>query len=455
MLLKCYYLCSGYKKAMKHKKINILIFSSLLAITLLQIVWLRNEYRSLENNVYKESNTILIKATRREVSMRFQQAPKGTEIVGITIPSDTKKDELAPEIASLNEGLIQLGFEMSLTDIDSIASDYLKEIDITTPIAVCKINLNTKEVISISNPDMNVNSWGVIKSKIILIRSNPLEGVQLVIASPYKTFLERMGLLILSTFLILTFVICCVVYQIKSILRLKQIFQIREDFTYALIHDMKTPLSSILSVLKFLQSGSLDDRPVMKEKYFQIAESEANHLLTLTNKVLVISKLESGKLEMNKKEILLAPMMKELVENFTAKTSKPVHFTLDLQVEEAYADGEYLKEVISNLIDNAIKYSKESVDIKISSESDKEYTVIKVRDNGLGISIEDQRVIFNKFERASASRRSRKGGATGFGLGLNFVQKVVEAHEGRIIVNSIEGEFAEFIIYLPQIMQSL
>lgn len=300
-----------------------------------------------------------------------------------------------------------------------------------------------------------VSSWFTIKSKPFPIRSDYSEAVQLVIANPYNFFLERMGLLLIATVIILIFVIGCIIYQVNVILRLKKIFQIREDFSYAMIHDMKTPITSIVSIVKSLQSGALDEKLVMKEKYFQIAESEANHLLTLTNKVLVISKLESDKLEMNKKEIALTPMMEELIENFTAKTSKPVHFSLDLKVAEAYADGEYLKEVISNLIDNAIKYSKESVDIKISAENDKEYTVIKVRDNGLGISIEDQRVIFNKFERASASRRSRKGGATGFGLGLNFVQKVVEAHEGRIIVNSIEGEFTEFIIYLPQIIQDL
>lgn len=207
--------------------------------------------------------------------------------------------------------------------------------------------------------------------------------------------------------------------------------------------------------LNFLHSGRLDDKPEMKDKYYKIAESEADHLLTLTNKVLTISKLEKHKLEMAKEEVPLAPMIEKLTEKFATKASKPVNFTVNLKVPEVYADEEFLEEVISNLIDNAIKYSKEAVDIQISSDSNELYTILKVHDNGLGISKEDQRIIFQKYERATATKRNRKGGAAGFGLGLNFVEQVITAHEGKVIVNSIEGEFTEFIIYLPQVIQKL
>ena len=140
-------------------------------------------------------------------------------------------------------------------------------------------------------------------------------------------------------------------------------------------------------------------------------------------------------------------------DKFTAKASKPVQFTVNLKATEVYADQEYLEEVISNLIDNAIKYSNETVDIQISSDSNESYTILKVYDNGFGIAKEDQAVIFNKYERASATKRNRKGGASGFGLGLNFAEQVITAHDGKIVVNSIEGEFTEFIIYLPKIIQ--
>ena len=264
-----------------------------------------------------------------------------------------------------------------------------------------------------------------------------------------------MSLLLIATLLITLLVVFCIAYQIKIVFTLKKIFKIREDFSYALIHDMKTPISTIFMTLNFLHTGRLDDKPEKKEKYFQIAEGEADHLLTLTNRVLAISKLEQHKLEMHKEELELEPVIDDLINKFTAKAEKPVHFIKDLQAEVIHADEEFFGEVLSNLIDNAIKYSKESVEITISSTSNELYTILKVHDNGLGISDEDQRVIFNKYERAAAGRQKRKKGSSGFGLGLNFVQQVVEAHEGKIFVNSIEGEFTEFVIYLPQIMQKL
>ena len=152
---------------------------------------------------------------------------------------------------------------------------------------------------------------------------------------------------------------------------------------------------------------------------------------------------------MNKTEVELTPIIEKLTEKFKAKAQKPVNFIISLQAKTAYADNDYVSEVLSNLIDNAIKYSKESVEIHITTEESERYTILKVRDNGLGISEADQRIIFQKYERAAAAKRSRRNGASGFGLGLNFVDQVIKAHEGRIFVNSTEGEFTEFTIYLP------
>ena len=111
-----------------------------------------------------------------------------------------------------------------------------------------------------------------------------------------------------------------------------------------MIHDMKTPLSSILMGTRILRSGKLDDKPERKEKYFDIMEDEEEHLLALVNKVLTLSKLEEGKLLLEKTEVELRPIIEDLIEKFTAKAEKQVEFALDLQEEKAYADEEFLKE---------------------------------------------------------------------------------------------------------------
>ena len=238
-----------------------------------------------------------------------------------------------------------------------------------------------------------------------------------------------MGLLLVSTTILLIFVVFCIIYQVRIISKMNKISQIREDFSYAMVHDMKTPLSTIMMVQDMLESGRLDTRPEIKNKYMSIAKSETDHLFALTNKILTISKLENHKLEMNKTEVELTPIIEKLTEKFKAKAQKPVNFIISLQAKTAYADNDYLGEVLS--------------------EESERYTILKVRDNGMGISEADQKVIFQKYERAAAAKRSRKNGASGFGLGLNFVDQVIKAHEGRIFVNSTEGEFTEFTIYLP------
>lgn len=275
------------------------------------------------------------------------------------------------------------------------------------------------------------------------------QGVQAYILNPRAGSAGKLLYFFFGTTIALAVLLACILKQINIIKRQDEIARIREDFSYAMIHDMKTPLSSILMGARILRSGKLDGKPERKEKYFDILEEEAQHLLALTNKVLTISKLEHGELLLEKTRILLRPMMEELTQLFTAKTTKPVTFRLHLEAEEIFADEEYLKEAVSNLIDNAIKYSGEAVEIDIRSCINNGFTQIIVRDNGIGISLAAQNHIFDKFERASASRNSAESGVTGFGLGLNYVMNVTRSHGGYVSVESREGKYSEFTISLP------
>ena len=432
------------KKNRRFAGLSALTFLGLIGALALQAVWLYNVYTLIRNDIQKECTSILDTALYEETNIISSHIPDGYEILG-----GPQNDSISSN-TYLYEGIYKLGLQYSITEIDSIAGVYLHKKDINADYVICNVNPKTKEVYDKSNTH-KLFRLGLIKSDIIPTRLDFSQGVQIILENPFKYIFERMGLLIISTLIILSFVISCIICQIRIIARMNKIFQIREDFTYAMIHDMKTPLSSIFTALYFLHSGRLDNKPETKEKYYTIAENEVDHLLTLTNKVLTLSKLESHKLEMNREDVPLEPMVENLTVKFTAKAQKPVRFTADLKAPAVYADKEYLEEILSNLIDNAIKYSKpEGVDIRIRSELNEKYTVIKVHDNGLGISEADQRTIFNKYERAAAGRKKNKNRPSGFGLGLNFVQQVMHAHEGKVFVTSIEGEFTEFALLFPR-----
>ena len=179
---------------------------------------------------------------------------------------------------------------------------------------------------------------------------NDTQGIRAYIRNPRAGSIGKLLYFFFGTTIALGILLICIRKQIKIIKQQDEIARIREDFSYAMIHDMKTPLSSILMGARILRSGKLDGKPEKKEKYFDILEEEAQHLLALTNKVLTISKLEHGQLLLEKSLIPIRPMLEELTQLFTAKTNKTVTFRLNIDAKDIFADEEYLKEAVSNLI---------------------------------------------------------------------------------------------------------
>ena len=427
---------------MRKYYIRSITILGLSIILLVQFVWLANSYNFVRDELMIQSTNMLEQAVMEETFSRLQHLPIGTKVKSRT---EEDKGKNLPEFVYMQESLEELKSPIILDSINYIYKQLL-----------LKNNYPSECMISISKKDTIVQYIGNKPSTLFSLQTDkvPLRKdysivIQAQFTNPNGLFFGKMGLLLISTTILLIFVIFCIIYQVRIISKMNTISQIREDFSYAMIHDMKTPLSTIMMVQDMLKSGRLEGKPEIKNKYMNIAESETEHLFTLTNKILTISKLEDHKLEMNKTEVELTPIIEKLTEKFKAKAQKPVNFIISLQAKTAYADNDYLDEVLSNLIDNAIKYSKESVEINITAEESERYTILKVRDNGLGISEADQRIIFQKYERAAAAKRSRRNGASGFGLGLNVVDQVIKAHDGRIFVNSTEGEFTEFTIYLP------
>lgn len=424
----------------KQKYIHIITIVGLISIFSLQSLWLCNTYLFIKEEIKKECTDLFDQALYKEANIISKSVPNGT-VIGGGAPNDS-----ISITTYIYDGIGKLGYKYSLSEIDSLTNLQLNKKNIKSEFIVCIVD--SCRILQTSKR-MTIPQLGSIKTEVIPIKLDKSIGMQLVLTNPYWNIFNKMWIILITTIIMTILTIVCTVYQIKFIFKLNKISQIREDFSYAMVHDMKTPLSTIMMVQDMLKSGRLEGKPEIKNKYMNIAESETEHLFALTNKILTISKLENHKLEMNKTEVELTPIIEKLTEKFKAKAQKPVNFIISLQAKTAYADNDYLGEVLSNLIDNAIKNSKESVEINITAEESERYTILKVRDNGLGISEADQRIIFQKYERAAAARRSRRNGASGFGLGLNFVDQVIKTHEGRIFVNSTEGEFTEFTIYLP------
>ena len=288
-------------------------------------------------------------------------------------------------------------------------------------------------------------------TKPVSIGRDGSRAIRLALNNPYPELARRLSPLFLISAIILGFFAVIIIQLLRFITEQEQMTELRNDFSYAMVHDMKSPLSSIIMGTHFLHSGKVDDKPQIKEKYYSIIEEEAEHLLALVNKLLTISKLENRKLILNKNEIDLTPIIDDLVEKAKAKATKPLEVTTSLEVARVMADEQYLTEAIANLIDNAVKYSKDEIELTIKTFDTDKNVLLKVRDNGIGMTKEEQQVIFDKFGRAAIHEKNRKGGVSGFGLGLNYVDQVMRAHGGKVTVASEKDKFSEFTLYIPKV----
>ena len=425
----------------KYKYVSIV---SAVTVLLLLALYMWMTYRSVTKDITERAGNQLTWAM-------FYESYTRADIV-------TKDDTL-----SLSEARGNISLASSVEGMnDALSKDYHSEISLDTValyvdslLSVAEINRNVTILeidasgnITRKNNDNNT-SWSILTHPVS-IRRDQSRAIQLALNNPYPELAQKLSPLFLLSAFILGFFAIIIVQLLRFITEQEQMAELRNDFSYAMVHDMKSPLSSIIMGAHFLHSGKVDDKPQIKEKYYTIIEEEAEHLLALVNKLLTISKLENKKLILNKWDIDIEPIIVDLIDKAKAKADKPLEIVTDLKIKNVLADEQYLTEAIANLLDNAIKYSKDEIKIKISSIDTDKNVLLKVRDNGIGITKEEQQIIFDKFGRAAIHEKNRKGGVSGFGLGLNYVYQVMQAHGGKVTVSSEKDKYSEFTLYIPK-----
>lgn len=432
---------------MRNTKYKLFSIISLVAVLVLQLFWMYSMYSMRVEELSKECDNVLKYTMSKDVEKRLSFYNKDLK-VEMSGYSDTKS--LYEEIGKATKK----GFQ--LDSMRKCAFEILKEKKIYSDVLIYRKDVKKDKIVQESEYRSNnvISPIRSISSNPVYIDRSNNEAVVLVLINGYRYIIGKMWLLILTTILTCTAMVSGIIEQLKIIEQQKALANIRNDFSYAMVHDMKSPLSSIIMGCNFLKSGKLDNKPELKEQYFSIVENEANHLLSLVNKLLTISKLENKKMIISKSFTDIESIIKNIIKNYDAKKTKDVTFITDLKTTQAYADENYITETINNLIDNAIKYSGDKVTIEISSYEKDNNTIIKVKDNGIGISKNDQKIIFDKFERSAIHEQNRKNGVSGFGLGLNYVYQVMKAHGGKVTVNSELGKYSEFSLYLPKIKKA-
>jgi len=425
----------------KYKYVSIV---SVVTVLLLLGLYMWMTYLSVTKDITERAGNQLTWAMFYE---SYSRAELITANDTLSLPQSRGNLSLASSVEGMNDALSQkYHSEISLDNVAMLVDSLLSVAHLNRDVTLQMVDAEGK--LLKQNNDQST-SWS-LHTKPVSIRRDQSKAIRLALNNPYPELAKKLSPLFLISAIILGFFAVIIVQLLRFITEQEQMAELRNDFSYAMVHDMKSPLSSIIMGAHFLHSGKVDDKPQIKEKYYTIIEDEAEHLLALVNKLLTISKLENKKLILNKNEIELEPIISDLVEKAKAKATKPIEISTYLEVKSVLADEQYLTEAIANLIDNAIKYSKDEIQLSIKAIDTDKNVLIKVRDNGIGITKEEQQIIFDKFGRAAIHEKNRKGGVSGFGLGLNYVDQVMQAHGGKVTVSSEKDKFSEFTLYIPK-----
>ena len=245
---------------------------------------------------------------------------------------------------------------------------------------------------------------------------------------------------------ILFFVVIFFGYALYVIIKQKQLSEIQKNFINNLTHEFKTPIASIDLAAKVLSNPKICEQPERLAEYVKIVGQQNKRLSAHVEKLLQMATIEKTKLQLNLVEIELNTFISESIQEFkNSQNGRIYNVQLESSVENALivADKLHFSNLIFNILDNAIKYCTASPDIIIKLEEDKTHYFILFDDNGIGISQKDRKKIFNRFYRVPTGNVHD---VKGFGLGLDYVKKIVQRHGWRIKVIENSRKGSTFIV---------
>ena len=260
---------------------------------------------------------------------------------------------------------------------------------------------------------------------------------------------DRMWWMLVSSGLILAFILFVFVLTIRSLLTQKNIAKFNKDFFNNMAHEFRTPLANIQLALMRVKKKATGTG---QDPYLQIIEAENEKLNQNVERVLSLAKLDNGQYELRKEEINIQHLLDEIVRDMSLIISEAdAEIRIDPEVSKykIWADPLHLSHAFRNLIDNAIKYCNQAPRIRISLEPVAEGIKLIFEDNGVGMNGDQKKLVFDRF-----SRIDENPDVQGYGLGLSYVKMIVELHKGKIKLLSGVGHGSRFELFLPQSMQS-
>jgi signal transduction histidine kinase len=235
----------------------------------------------------------------------------------------------------------------------------------------------------------------------------------------------------------------------NSFEKLAEANRMKSEFISIVSHQLRAPLSNLAWAIELLMSGRLGKIEEQQVEYFKILKENSDRMKDLVKDLLIVSRIESARLFLKREEFSLEELVREIIKEFEpfAKASNcEIEFFVEENLPKIYGDRYQIRQVIENLLDNAIRYTKGKGKVKVRIKKEKKFVRFEIEDNGVGIPKEDQKFIFQKFFRASNVLKYKTQGT---GLGLYISKAIIERSGGKIGFKSQEGVGSTFWFKLP------
>lgn len=439
--------------------ITILISISLIGIIFIQISWLRNMIILQEDQVADK-----IRKALNIVGEDLKQY-KGN-YMSLTRPSG-KGNLMFDDLSSEFLKPITLGKRFSSAEIDQKIRNAFKEVKLEkmnyefmlATFSARTDNIERAERISrnfareVEDSVNNLTVYYAVLAPSGSAAENLAEDeVISIVALNWKSFAVKSLKYRILTAVVFTIIIITAFYlTVRTMLRQKKLGEIKNDFINNMTHEFKTPIATIsLAVDAMKNEKVLQDRA--RITYFSsIIKEENQRMNRQVETILKASQLERQEVDLNLQPLHVHQVIVDVVDNFALQLQDrngSAELSLNATNDLINADEVHFSNLINNLIDNAVKYSKENVplQIKIATSSSEKYLTIRVEDNGIGMSKETVKRVFERFYRAHTGNLHN---VKGFGLGLSYVKTMVEGHGGQIRVDSVLGRGSIFMVDFP------
>lgn len=489
----------------KNRLTLALIVSSIVLLLALQVFWLISSYEKAYSDLRRETNVVFrstVFALRDSLFIKsFEKVPSDTSVrvfnfipksdtgilekstthlqsstsqIQIYISSDRKGDSvqtlLRPLSARIREGrlngsnfILRIGAD-SLSE-DSIRHNYrlaLQRSDIDVPFKIkhssfrptpAQISKGNRELFRSPHEESDNEIGSPLLSDSIQsewVRVDPVHRYASVLSNFRFLILKEITPQILFSFFLTSLTILAFVVMYKSILSQQRLMELKNDFISNITHELKTPVTTVGVALEALKNFKGLENPALTTEYLDIAQNELNRLTILTDKILKTSSFENNGFEFNAEPVELDKIIDQVLASlklvFERQQAK-ISFTKEGADFQLLGSSVHLTSVVYNLLDNALKYSKEIPEIEIQLRATPIELTLIIKDHGIGISPVYKKKVFEKFFRVPTGDVHN---IKGYGLGLSYVESVVKSHKGSIVIESEVGNGSEFIIRLPK-----